>query len=204
MSSLASPPCRLINSSLCFGASYVPAAARELDPGHRGVHCRHVSAAAAWRVLCGAAGSGSRSLAAAASDAAAGTPHSGAVGSCLYLSPPARRSPSTLRRAIVAEGWNAVVWSAETDDFPYLKGMSSIVSGWRMGVAVWRFANCQQRAATYEGVHADCCNAQRKRTLCPLLPTSTCLRIPSIDAGALPVPHAHLQSYVAPSPCGPT
>ena len=29
----------------------------------------------------------------------------------------------------MAEGWNAVVWSAEKDEFPYLKGMSSIVSG---------------------------------------------------------------------------
>ena len=37
--------------------------------------------------------------------------------------------PDLLRRAIVAEGWNAVVWSAEKDEFPYLKGMSSIVSG---------------------------------------------------------------------------
>jgi sodium-dependent phosphate transporter len=32
--------------------------------------------------------------------------------------------------AIVAEGWNAVVWSAEKDQFPYLKGMSAIALSW--------------------------------------------------------------------------
>lgn len=32
--------------------------------------------------------------------------------------------------AIVAEGWNAVVWSAPKKDFPYLSGMSSIALSW--------------------------------------------------------------------------
>jgi len=33
-----------------------------------------------------------------------------------------------IRRAIVAEGWNAVVWSARVPAFPYLTGMGAIVS----------------------------------------------------------------------------
>jgi hypothetical protein len=39
---------------------------------------------------------------------------------------------------IVAEGFDAVVWSKEKDTFPYLSGMSAIVSGVREGAAAVR------------------------------------------------------------------
>lgn len=59
----------------------------------------------------------------------------------------------------MAEGWNAVVWSAETDSFPFLKGMSSIVSGIILYAEGWR-CGCLLTARSERqpdgGLHADC------------------------------------------------
>lgn len=50
----------------------------------------------------------------------------------VLLSPPVLVLLMQLRRAIVAEGWNAVVWSKRVPAFPHVMGMSAIVSAGRV------------------------------------------------------------------------
>lgn len=44
--------------------------------------------------------------------------------------------------AIVAKGWNAVVWTARTPAFPYMKGMSFIALSWLVAPLLAAIASC--------------------------------------------------------------
>lgn len=74
-----------------------------------------------------------------------------------------------------------MVWSAEKDEFPYLKGMSAIVSGWGLGVAVWQGARCfrwqqQQKLPQQHGVHSGRlggCKFQLLKRACMHMPCMT-------------------------------